>query len=116
MEPVIFGTLSDLLQDITMNTIDICLVIKKREKRNQVLSATPEQDQGQDAALGQQAASCLCQGAMHRGTLVPPRGQGAHQALLLCAASPRQLSCSAVWERFGAWFPMGTRQMNSHCA
>lgn len=29
---------------------------KKREKRSQVLSATPEQDQGQDAALGQQAA------------------------------------------------------------
>lgn len=90
MEPVIFGTLNDPLQDVTMNTIAICLVIKKKTKTEiKCFQPLQSKTKGQDAALRQQAARSSCQGAMHRGNLAPVHSQGAHQALPACAASPQ---------------------------
>lgn len=88
-----------------MNTTAICLAMKKTDRR-EVKCCEPLQSKtkGQDAALRQQAAPRSCQGAAHRGALSPTQGQGAHQALPVCAPSdPLQLGNSLeppfLWEQ-----------------
>lgn len=89
MELVIFDTLSYLLQGISVDTIAICLGIKKKKKRIEIKYFQPLQNKtkGQDAAVRQQATPHWCQGATRKGSLVPMQGQGAHQVLMVCSAS-----------------------------
>lgn len=116
MELVIFDTLSYLLQGISVDTIAICLGIKKKKENwNQVLSATPEQDQGAGCCSETAGNTPLVPGCNTQGEPCPYAGAGSTPGPDgLFSLSLRQLWCSAVWEWFGAWFPAGTRQMNSH--